>query len=534
MSQHQQAQDVVEEYLSRRTALVATDRAFRRDNERLASLTVKERAAEAVVRKIRAAEAISVWDGEHDDIHNTFPGMEFLTAKNVIDKTQLFKIISKMPKGALLHAHLDATVDKKYLWGLALQYPQLHVRAATVITAANRSTTLPEFRPLPLTSSTHDGSFTAAGYVGDTWLPLHQARDAFDPALGGPDGFDKWVLDSMIINPAEAYGTHNTITKIWQKFLSTFKATTGLFYFRPIFKAYVHQFLLESIDDGISYMEPRINFIHKYMYGADGEQNVPHRQWLQDFDDVVKDIKADLKSEGRENEFVGAKIIYTTVRVISADELEWYTEDCITLKQEFPHLIAGFDIVGDENVAKPLEDYIVPLLAFKRRVEDLGLELPLILHAGETLTDGGMADNNLYDALLMGTRRIGHGFSIVKHPKLMEICREQNIALEVCPISNEILRLTSSMPMHPLPIMLNQGIPVALSSDDPSVFGAMGLSYDFFQVIVASEVSGLITLATMARDSLEFSTLDADEKERAIALWERRWYEFVDEVASLA
>jgi adenosine deaminase CECR1 len=38
------------------------------------------------------------------------------------------------------------------------------------------------------------------------------------------------------------------------------------------------------------------------------------------------------------------------------------------------------------------------------------------------------------------------------------------------------------MPMHPLPIMLNHGIPVALSSDDPSVFGNMGLTYDFFQV----------------------------------------------------
>jgi len=50
-----------------------------------------------------------------------------------------------------------------------------------------------------------------------------------------------------------------------------------------------------------------------------------------------------------------------------------------------------------------------------------------------------MADDNLYDALLLGTKRIGHGFSLVKHPKLMSICRERDIALEVCPISNEIL-----------------------------------------------------------------------------------------------
>lgn len=50
-----------------------------------------------------------------------------------------------------------------------------------------------------------------------------------------------------------------------------------------------------------------------------------------------------------------------------------------------------------------------------------------------------MADENLYDAMLLGTKRIGHGFSLVKHPKLMAMCRERGVALEVCPISNEIL-----------------------------------------------------------------------------------------------
>lgn len=92
-------------------------------------------------------------------------------------------------------------------------------------------------------------------------------------------------------------------------------------------------------------------------------------------------------------------------------------------------------MVGDENVLKPLTDYVPQLLAFKERVKTLGLDLPLILHAGETTSDGGKADSNMYDAILLGTKRIGHGFSIVKHPKLMQICREQGILLEVCPIS---------------------------------------------------------------------------------------------------
>lgn len=59
------------------------------------------------------------------------------------------------------------------------------------------------------------------------------------------------------------------------------------------------------------------------------------------------------------------------------------------------------------------------------------------------------------------------------------------------------------MPAHPLPILLNNGVNVILSSDDPSVFGNMGLSFDFFQVLVASEVNGLMTLKSLAMQSLE-------------------------------
>lgn len=39
------------------------------------------------------------------------------------------------------------------------------------------------------------------------------------------------------------------------------------------------------------------------------------------------------------------------------------------------------------------------------------------------------------------------------------------------------------MPMHPLPILLNNGVPVALGSDDPALFQSK-LSHDFFQVRV--------------------------------------------------
>lgn len=45
------------------------------------------------------------------------------------------------------------------------------------------------------------------------------------------------------------------------------------------------------------------------MVGADGVENIPHREWLVVFDRVVNGVKAELEKQGRQDEFVGAKVI---------------------------------------------------------------------------------------------------------------------------------------------------------------------------------------------------------------------------------
>ncbi|OCH95913.1 Metallo-dependent hydrolase [Obba rivulosa] len=529
----------MESYLARRKQLILEDRAQRVDAPGARALSEDEVQADEIVRKIRAAEAISVWAVNSESIFdydpakaspNVFPGMEFLTARETIVQTRLFKILNKMPKGALLHAHLDATVNARHLLKLALEQPAMHVAASRVLTLDNIKDVLPKFKPLPKENLSEVVSLADPSYVPGTWIPFRVARENFAQGLGGPGGFDDWVISALMINPIEAYKTHNTTQKIWGKFSSIFTVSTNLIRFSPIWTEYIREFFLTSIEDGVSYSETRINFWYKYMVGPDGEESIEHRGFLAIYDRVLKEVKAEMKRQGREDEFVGSKIIYCTLRFVTPEELDWYCEDCLALKQEFPHLIAGFDLVGHEDSLKPLIDYIDPLTRFVERQKELGLDIPFIFHAGETLGDGTAADMNLYDAILLGTKRIGHGFSLVKHPKLIEICKERDIAVEVCPISNEILRLTSSMPMHPLPVLMNQGVRVALCSDDPAIFGNMGLSFDYYQVLVASEVSGLITMGEIARDSIKHSCLDPREKERALALFEKRWAKFIQDI----
>lgn len=99
-------------YQAQRDALIAEDRALRFDHQsgHTDALGAKDLLAEAdaALRQIRREEYESVWSKDTEDVPHIFPGMEFLTAKKTIEKTKLFKTVKKMPKGALLHAHMDA------------------------------------------------------------------------------------------------------------------------------------------------------------------------------------------------------------------------------------------------------------------------------------------------------------------------------------------------------------------------------------------------------------------------------------------
>lgn len=119
-----------------------------------------------------------------------------------------------MPKGALLHAHLDATVNASFLLQLALQQPAIHVRASTPINATTISSTLPEFMALSPAHFSDGPGLTEASYTANEWVPINKARETFDAELGGPHGFDKWVIGALTINPNEAYNTHNTVAKV--------------------------------------------------------------------------------------------------------------------------------------------------------------------------------------------------------------------------------------------------------------------------------------------------------------------------------
>lgn len=183
---------------------------------------------------------------------------------------------------------------------------------------------------------------------------------------------------------------------------------------------------------------------------------------------------------------------------------------CIRMKILYPNLICGYDFVGQEDRGRPLADLVPEIFYFKKACLQSGVDIPFFFHAGECLGDGDSTDENLFDAVLLGTRRIGHGFSLFKHPLLIDMIKERKILIESCPVSNEVLRLTTSILSHPIPALLARGVPVALCNDDPTILGqgANGMTHDFWQALQGWENLGLAGLGSVAENSVRWAAYE--------------------------
>ena len=122
--------------------------------------------------------------------------------------------------------------------------------------------------------------------------------------------------------------------------------------------------------------------------------------------------------------------------------------------------VVGMDLAGNE-----VDFATDPFAGVFREAAQAGLGITL--HAGEW-ADGG----SVFQAMDgMGAQRIAHGVHAVDDPRALDLARERRITFEVCLTSNVASGAVRSYADHPLPRLLQAGIPVTLNSDDPSICG---------------------------------------------------------------
>ena len=500
----------IQKYLQGREQLIEREASQRSDYAFRQSLNPLAAEACTIVSRILAEERQTIWTSQQQDNLadqggvDLYPGMMFTLARETIKKTKSWQIVKKMPKGVLLHAHQDAMIDVDWLIDQVLATEGMAMHAdQPLIDSKKREKAVVLFQ-YTKTSPSDVASIWSEGYKELSLVPAREAASSFPE--GGIDGFKSWLMSKCTITPEESLEHHHGVNAIWRKFTSCFPALNSMEGYEPIFRASIQRLLRQLVEDGLRWVDFRATFYNDFRLEGCEEPSKDCSDMLRVFDEEVKKFKA--SKEGRD--FWGCRFIWTTLRMWGKRALVEHMKQCIEMKKAYPHLIAGYDLVGQEDKGRPLMDMTPELFWFKKRCMENGVDLPFFFHAGECLGDGDETDHNLFDALLLGTRRIGHGFSLYKHPLLLEMVKTKKILIESCPISNEVLRLASSIKAHPLPALLARGVSCALSNDDPAILGHRenGVTHDFWQALQGWENLGLAGLGSLAENSVRWAAYE--------------------------
>ena len=497
----------MQKYIQGRAALIDQEKSSRSDAQFRASLTPLALSACDIVARVRAEERSTVWNADAEMGGHLFPGMPFALARKKMEESNLWKIVKRMPKGALLHAHFDAMIDVEWLIEQALGLEEMGFSMSPNATGedVNLDEVQVAFRPMgngwkgqPLPGGDGEhGEFVSA------------SKAANEFASGGRQGFKDWLIRRCSITRSESLDHHQGPDAIWRKFGSCFPIINTMLNYEPILRPAIQRLLAELLEDGVRWVDLRACFIFQYYRKG---QSSPEKDYDAFFETFGQEVEKFQATEAG-SRFWGARFIWTALRQHSKEEIVKNMLLCIETKKKFPDLISGFDFVGQEDKGRPLVDLLPEIFWFKKRCVEEGVEIPFFFHAGECLGDGDETDENLFDAVLLGTRRIGHGFSLFKHPLLIEHVKQKAILIESCPISNEVLRLTTNISSHPLPALLARGVKVALCNDDPSILGhgRNGLTHDFWQALQGWENLGLEGLGSLAENSVRYAAYAPDQ-----------------------
>uniref|UniRef100_UPI0037E8E16F adenosine deaminase 2-A n=1 Tax=Semicossyphus pulcher TaxID=241346 RepID=UPI0037E8E16F len=455
-------------------------------------LTDAEQRLDALLFKMKQEEIIKA---------DFPPAMHFFRARSLINNSPIFSLLQKMPKGGALHVHDLSMVNAEWLVKNVTYRPNCYMCC----------------------TDNHSIRFIFSSRVPkalarcSAWTLLENLR----AKMVNPTDLDNSIMGNLTLytdqDPETVYPSQDVV---WSRFEQAFLAAWGLVTYAPVFRDYYYEGLTQFYMDNIMYLELRA--LLPEIYELDGSTH--DTVWtLKTYQEVTRRFTAE------HPDFFGARIIFTVNRGVNMSVMIGVVEKAMKLKRDFPDIMAGFDLVGREDSGRPLWYFREALSMPVER----GVTLPFFFHAGETDLEGTEVDQNLLDAILLNTSRIGHGFALLRHPVAKDMSKKRGVAVEVCPISNQVLKLVKDLRNHPAAALMSENQPVVISSDDPAMFGSSGLSHDFYETFVGfgGISSHLGSLKELAMNSIRYSSLSPKQQEKALALWQRRWDKFVSENA---
>jgi adenosine deaminase CECR1 len=266
------------------------------------------------VSRIRAEEQRTIWTasleedmaqssaGRNITVH---PGMMFSLAKQRMESTKLWRILRRMPKGALLHAHLDAMVDFDFVIDVVMRTPglcllveegpmganSLLIGAKNLATEERRRDAVFAIR-FKKSWPEYDSKRTiwTEDYLSGTPQPLSKVAEDFP--YGGRAGFVKWLYSRCTISQTDSVEAHHGVDAIWDKFKKCFLVAGAMLHYEPVFRQFFRRLLSLLVADGVRYVELRSNLLLNFSKEGSDVCEPDNNLMFEIMEDEVKNFKA--------------------------------------------------------------------------------------------------------------------------------------------------------------------------------------------------------------------------------------------------
>ncbi len=245
------------------------------------------------------------------------------------------------------------------------------------------------------------------------------------------------------------------------------------------------------------------------------ENNIKHTEIFFDpqthtdrgiaFDVVINGIHEALQDACKKYS-ITSHIIMCFLRHLSEEE----AFKTLEMAKPYKHLIKGVGLDSSEVGHPPSKFENV----FKE-AREMGFKI--VAHAGE---EAGV--DYIYEALnLLNVDRIDHGVQSANSLELMELLKQKQIPLTVCPNSNIELCVFKDYHDHNIKKLLDFGLNVMINSDDPAYFKGY-LNQNFINITNALNLSKT-DIVKLVKNSFKSSFISEEEKEK--------YYTKIDELA---
>lgn len=193
-------------------------------------LNPKEKQVDELIKNLKIKD---IEKGIQDPI-NYAPGLHFFKAKPIIEQSEIFKIIKKMPKGAVLHMHNSASVSSEWV-----------VKNITYRSDIRLCTDSDGIKLIHLLHQTKD-------CADESKLIVDLRKEHADPKV-----FDKELDSYLNLYTPQPEIDYPDINTVWSRFQNMFITNGGFLSYLPTFKDFHYQIMQELFDDNIMYAEFR-------------------------------------------------------------------------------------------------------------------------------------------------------------------------------------------------------------------------------------------------------------------------------------